>query len=187
MAAIVVDKIHLTNKKILRLVYGDITERDVDVIVNAANSHLKHGGGVAAAIVRKGGKIIQEESDKIGFVPVGSSVVTVSGRLPCKYIIHTVGPRMGEGNEYIKLRAAVRNSLELASDRKCKSISMPAISTGIFGFPKDRCAEILIEEAKDFLVSNNISSLEVVEFCIVDDETLDYFKRKFASMKELND
>jgi O-acetyl-ADP-ribose deacetylase (regulator of RNase III) len=187
MAAIVVDKIHLTNKKILRLVYGDITERDVDVIVNAANSHLKHGGGVAAAIVRKGGKIIQEESDKIGFVPVGSSVVTVSGRLPCKYIIHTVGPRMGEGNEYIKLRAAVRNSLELASDRKCKSTSMPAISTGIFGFPKDRCAEILIEEAKDFLVSNNISSLEVVEFCIVDDETLDYFKRKFASMKELND
>ena len=188
MAAIVVDKIHLANKKTLRLVYGDITERDVDVIVNAANSYLKHGGGVAAAIVRKGGKIIQEESDKIGFVPVGSSVVTVSGRLPCKYIIHTVGPRMGEGNEYIKLRSAVRNSLELASDRKFKSISMPAISSGIFGFPKDRCAEILVEEAKNFLVSNNnITSLEVVEFCIIDDETLDYFKREFASMKELND
>jgi O-acetyl-ADP-ribose deacetylase (regulator of RNase III) len=68
MAAIVVVKIHLANKKTLRLVYGDITERDVDVIVNAANSYLKHGGGVAAAIVRKGGKIIQEESDKIGFV-----------------------------------------------------------------------------------------------------------------------
>jgi O-acetyl-ADP-ribose deacetylase (regulator of RNase III) len=187
MAAIVVDKIHLANKKTLRLVYGDITERDVDVIVNAANSYLKHGGGVAAAIVRKGGKIIQEESDKMGFVPVGSSVVTVSGRLPCKYIIHTVGPRMGEGNEYIKLRAAVRNSLELASDRKFKSISMPAISTGIFGFPKDRCAEILVEEARNFLVSNNITSLEVVEFCIVDDKTLDYFKREFANMKELND
>ena len=187
MAAIVVDKIHLTNKKILSLVYGDITERDVDVIVNAANSHLKHGGGVAAAIVRKGGKIIQEESDKIGFVPVGSSVVTVSGGLPCKCIIHTVGPRMGEGNEHIKLRAAVRNSLELASDRKFKSISMPAISTGIFGFPKDRCAEILIEEARNFLVSNNITSLEVVEFCVIDDETLDCFKREFASMKELND
>jgi O-acetyl-ADP-ribose deacetylase len=71
MAAIVVNKIHLTNKKILRLVYGDITERDVDVIVNAANSHLKHGGGVAAAIVRKGGKIIQEESDKMGFLKMG--------------------------------------------------------------------------------------------------------------------
>jgi O-acetyl-ADP-ribose deacetylase (regulator of RNase III) len=95
MAAIVVNQIHLDNKKTLRLVYGDITERDVDVIVNAANSYLKHGGGVAAAIVRKGGKIIQEESDKIGFVPVGSSAITVSGRLPCKSIIHTVGPRIG--------------------------------------------------------------------------------------------
>jgi O-acetyl-ADP-ribose deacetylase (regulator of RNase III) len=94
---------------------------------------------------------------------------------------------MSEGNEYIKLRAAVRNSLELASDRKFKSISMPAISSGIFGFPKDRCAEILGEEAKNFLVSNNITPLEVVEFCIVDDETLDYFKGEFASMRELND
>jgi O-acetyl-ADP-ribose deacetylase len=88
----------------LRLVYGDLTERDVDIIVNAANSYLKHEGGVAAAIVRKGGELIQEESDKIGFVPVGSS--TVSGRLPCKSIIYTVWPRMGEGNEYIKLRAS---------------------------------------------------------------------------------
>src|SRR5215217_5514770 len=186
MAAIVVDQIHMYNNKTLRLVHGDITERDVDVIVNAANSYLKHGGGVAAVIVRKGGKIIQEESDKIGFVRVGSSVVTVSGRLPCKCIIHTVGPKMGEGNEYIKLRAAIRSSLELASDRKFNSISMPTISSGIFGFPKDRCVEILVEEAKNFLVSNNITSLEVVEFCIVDDETLDYFKREFASMKELN-
>lgn len=187
MAAIVVDQIHLDDTKTLRLVYGDITERDVDVIVNAANSYLQHGGGVAAAIVRKGGQIIREESDKIGFVPVGSSVITVSGRLPCKSIIHTVGPRMGEGNEYTKLRAAVRNSLELASDRKFKSISMPAISSGIFGFPKDRCAEILVEEAKNFLVNNDITSLEILEFCIVDAETMDYFKREFARMRELKD
>jgi O-acetyl-ADP-ribose deacetylase len=78
MAAIVIDQIHLDNNKTLRAVYGDITERDVDVIVNAANSYLKHGGGVAAAIVKRGGKIIQEESDKIGFVPVGSSVITTA-------------------------------------------------------------------------------------------------------------
>ncbi|HDH53815.1 MAG TPA: macro domain-containing protein, partial [Nitrospirae bacterium] len=78
--------------KILRLVKGDITERDVDVIVNAANSHLKHGGGVAGAIVRKGGAIIQEESDRIGFVPVGSAAMTTAGRLPCKAVIHAVGP-----------------------------------------------------------------------------------------------
>jgi O-acetyl-ADP-ribose deacetylase len=183
MAAIVVDQIHTDDNKTLRLVYGDITERNVDVIVNAANSYLKHGGGVAAAIVRKGGKIIQEESDKIGFVPVGSSVITIAGRLPCKAVIHTIGPRMGEGNEDTKLRAAIRNSLELASDRKFKSISMPAISSGIFGFPKEKCAEILVEEAKNFLVNNNITSLEIVEFCAIDDETVDYFKREFANMK----
>jgi O-acetyl-ADP-ribose deacetylase len=184
MAAIELDQIHLDNNKTLKLVSGDITERDVDVIVNAANSYLKHGGGVAAAIVRKGGIIIQEESDKIGFVPVGSSAITKAGRLPCKAIIHTVGPRMGEGNEDTKLRAAIRNSLELASDRKFKSISMPAISSGIFGFPKYKCAEILTEEAKNFLVNNNnITCLEIVEFCIIDNETTAYFKREFARMK----
>jgi O-acetyl-ADP-ribose deacetylase len=95
--------INLDNNKILRLVNGDITERNVDAIVNAANSFLKHGGGVAAAIVGKGGTIIQEESDRIvairGLVPVGSAVITTAGKLPCKAVIHAVGPRMGEGNE----------------------------------------------------------------------------------------
>ena len=186
MAAIVVDQIHLDNNKTLRAVYGDITERDVDIIVNAANTYLKHGGGVAAAIVRKGGKIIQEESDKIGSVPVGSSVITTAGRLSCKAVIHTVGPRMGEGNEVTKLRAAIRNSLELASDMKFKSISLPAISSGIFGFPKDTCVEILVKEAKNFLVNNNnITSLEMVEFCSIDNETVDYFKREFTNTKGL--
>ena len=107
---IIVDQAKLDNNKILRLVNGDITERNVDVIVNAANSYLKHGGGVGAAIVRKGGAIIQEESDRIGggFVPVGSAVITSAGKLPCKAVIHTVGPRMGEGNEYNKLLKAVQ-------------------------------------------------------------------------------
>jgi O-acetyl-ADP-ribose deacetylase len=179
----IVDQIRLGNKKnIIRLVTGDITERVVDVIVNAANSYLKHGGGVAGAIVRKGGEIIQKESDKIGFVPVGSSVITTSGRLPCKAVIHTVGPRMGEGDEDTKLRSAVRSSLTLASDMKFKSISMPAISSGIFGFPKDRCARILVQEAKKFL-ANNTTSLEIIEFCLIDDETTDCFKKEFTSMK----
>jgi O-acetyl-ADP-ribose deacetylase len=184
MPAIVVDQIHLDNNKILRAVFGDITGRDVDVIVNAANSYLKHGGGLAAAIVRKGGIIIQEESDKIGFVPVGSSIITTAGRLSCKAVIHTVGPRMGEGNEVTKLRAAIRNSLELASDREFKSISLPAISSGIFEFPKDKCVEILVKEAKNFLVNdNNTTSLEIVEFSSIDDETVDYFKKEFANTK----
>jgi O-acetyl-ADP-ribose deacetylase len=93
---------------------------------------------------------------------------------------------MGEGNEVTKLRAAIRNSLELASDRKFKSISLPAISSGIFGFPKDKCMEILVKEAKNFLVNiNNTTSLKIVEFCSIDDETVGYFKREFANMKGL--
>jgi O-acetyl-ADP-ribose deacetylase (regulator of RNase III) len=87
--------------------------------------------------------------------------------------------------EKAKLRAAIRNSLELASDRKFKSISLPAISSGIFGFPKDKCVEILVKEAKNFLVNNNITSLEIVEFCSIDEETVDYIKREFTNAKGL--
>src|ERR671933_706076 len=117
--------VNLGNNKVLRLVKADITERNVDAIVNAANSYLKHGGGVAAAIVRKGGTIIQEESDNIiaktGIVPVGSAVITTAGKLPCKAVIHTVGPRMGEGNEDYKLRKEVRSSLKSASQNGVRS------------------------------------------------------------------
>lgn len=179
----IVDYIQLVDKKkIIRLVKGDITERTVDVIVNAANSYLKHGGGVAGAIVRKGGGIIQKESDKIGFVPVGCSVITGAGKLPCKAVIHAVGPKIGEGDEDAKLRNSVSSSLTLASEMNFRSISMPAISSGIFGFPKDRCAEILVEEAKKYLMSN-ATSLEIIEFCVIDDETKDYFKKEFANLK----
>ncbi len=169
--------------KLLRLVQGDITERDVDAIVNAANSHLQHGGGVAGAIVRKGGVIIQDESDKIGFTPVGTAVITTAGKLPAKHVIHAVGPRMGEGDEDSKLKNAVVNSLLLASQKMLTSISLPAISSGIFGFPKDRCAKILINESADFLRKNANSSLNVIEFCIYDDLTLGYFKKEFDNLK----
>ncbi|HET6513937.1 MAG TPA: macro domain-containing protein [Thermodesulfovibrionales bacterium] len=168
--------------KTLRLVQADITERDVDAIVNAANSYLQHGGGVAGAIVRKGGRIIQEESDRIGYVPVGNAAVTGAGRLPARYVIHAVGPRMGEGDEDSKLKNAVLNSIKLASGKGLKSISLPAISSGIFGFPKDRCAEILVKEAATYLKENPKTSLEVVEFCIYDDLTLGYFEREFGKI-----
>jgi len=167
------------NGKTLRLVQGDITERDTDAIVNAANSQLQHGGGVAGAIVRKGGQIIQEESNKIGYTPVGTAVITTAGRLPAKFVIHAVGPRMGEGDEDNKLKSAVLSSLRLASEKKLKSISIPAISSGIFGFPKDRCAEILVKEAFNYIKENLKSSINLIEFCVYDDLTMDYFKREF--------
>jgi O-acetyl-ADP-ribose deacetylase (regulator of RNase III) len=165
--------------KTLRLIQGDITERDVDVIVNAANSHLQHGGGVAGAIVRKGGQVIQEESNEIGYTPVGTAVITGAGKLPARFVIHAVGPRMGEGDEDNKLKNAVSNSLKLASENGLKSISLPAISSGIFGFPKDRCAEILVKGALNYIEENPKSSLQLIEFCVYDDLTTGYFQREF--------
>jgi len=175
-----IDDLRLNNDKIIRLVKGDITERKVDVIVNAANSYLKHGAGVAGAIVRKGGAIIQQESDKIGYVQVGSAVITTSGKLPCNAVIHTVGPRMGEGDEDNKLRKAIQSSLKLATEKGFKTISLPAVSSGIFGFPKDRCAKILLEESISFLEYIE-TSIQMIEFCIYDDETLGYFKSEFRN------
>src|SRR5215208_6102770 len=178
-----IDEIRISNDKIIRLIKGDITDQNVDVIVNPANSYLKHGGGVAGAIVRKGGKIIQTESDRIGFVSVGSSVITTSGELPCQAIIHTVGPKMGEGNEDFKLSKSIHSSLSLASDNSYKSISIPAISSVIFGFPKDRCANILLDESIKFLQNNN-TSIKIIEFCIIDDETHYQFKMKFIKLRK---
>jgi O-acetyl-ADP-ribose deacetylase (regulator of RNase III) len=165
----------------LRLVQGDITTRDLDAIVNAANSHLQHGGGVAGAIVKKGGLIIQEESDRIGFTPVGTAVMTGAGKLPSRFVIHTVGPKMGEGDEDNKLRSAVFSSLRLATEKGLTGISLPAISSGVFGFPKDRCARILVKAATEFLAEGE-TSLQVVEFCIHDDHTLEHFKKEFDAM-----
>ena len=166
----------------VRLVQGDITERDTDAIVNAANSHLQHGGGVAGAILRKGGQIIQNESDKIGFVPVGHAALTSAGKLKAKFVIHAVGPRKGEGDEVKKLKNAVLNTLLLASEKGLRSISIPAISSGIFGFPKDLCAKILVGESIAFMNDEPGSSLRVIEFCIYDDLTLGYFSKEFGKL-----
>lgn len=174
---------HTIAEKTLRLIQGNITHREVDAIVNAANSSLQHGGGVAGAIVQKGGKSIQDESDKIGHVAVGSAVITGAGRLPAKFVIHAVGPTMGEGDEDNKLRSAVLSSLKIAEAKGFSCISFPAISSGIFGFPKDRCAEILVGESLQYLKKHKQSSIKEIEFCIYDDETLNCFKNEFDKLK----
>jgi O-acetyl-ADP-ribose deacetylase len=183
----ILDEIKIKNNRVLTLIEGDITQRNVDAIVNPANSYLQHGGGVAGAIVRKGGDIIQKESNEIGFVEVGSSVITSSGALPCRAIIHTVGPRMGEGNEDKKLTKAINSCLELGLQKGFKSISIPAISSGIFGFPKDRCAKILVNETFTFLERLDSLSGEiqmVVEFCILGDDTIQAFQYEFNKLKK---
>ncbi|GAB4363336.1 MAG: macro domain-containing protein [Calditrichia bacterium] len=172
----------LDNGKVLKLIQGDITEEEVDAIVNAANSYLKHGGGVAGAIVRKGGKIIQDESDKIGYVLVGEAALTSAGELPADFVIHAVGPRWGEGDEDTKLKNAVTNSLKLAEENKFGSISLPAISSGIFGFPKERCAEIILKTVYDYLLNQPQGSLREVRICLYDTPTLEVFEKEFQKI-----
>jgi len=165
-------EIILKNSKII-LIQGDITEMETDAIVNAANDQLILGGGVAGAIRNKGGPTIQEECNKIGGTFVGGAVITTGGNLKAKHVIHAVGPRMGEGDEDIKLENATLNSLKLMDEYQLKSISFPAISTGIFGYPIERCAKIMISTAKEYLSGN--TQIEEVIFCLYTVSDFDIF------------
>ena len=161
---------------LIKLVQGDITEMDTEVIVNAANAQLILGGGVAGAIKRKGGYIIQEECNKIGGTFVGGAVITTGGSLKAKYVIHAVGPRMGEGRESEKLKNATLNSLKLMDTHKLKSISFPAISTGIFGYPIEDCAQIMISTAKEYLKGD--TQIKEVIFCLFTKSDFEVFERE---------
>lgn len=160
----------------LDIIEGDITELDTDAIVNPANEELKLGGGVAGAIREKGGPSIQEECDRIGHTPVGQAVMTVAGDLPTKHVIHSVGPRMGEGDEDRKLSSAVRSALALADRHGLKSIALPAISTGTFGFPMDRAARITLTEVHRYLQGG--TKLERVVVVLHDDDAFQTFRRE---------
>jgi O-acetyl-ADP-ribose deacetylase (regulator of RNase III) len=169
------------NGKVIRLIQGDLTELSVDAIVNAANAQLILGGGVAGAIRTKGGPSIQEECDRVGGTTVGQAVLTNAGKLKARHVIHAVGPRMGEGNEDEKLRQATLNSLRRATENGLRSIAFPAISTGIFGFPKDRCAAIMLQTARDFLRDQNSSLTEVI-FCLWSKDDLELFTQTLESL-----
>jgi O-acetyl-ADP-ribose deacetylase (regulator of RNase III) len=157
----------------IELVDGDITEQTTAAIVNPANSGLILGGGVAGAIRRKGGPKIQEECDKIGGTPVGTAVMTTGGNLKARHVIHAVGPQMGEGDEDRKLRNATLDSLKLADQHKLKSIAFPAISTGIFGYPIDRCAQVMLTATMGYLRGK--TGLEKVVFCLWGKEAYETF------------
>ena len=159
-----------------KIVQGDITDLDTDVIVNAANAQLILGGGVAGAIRRNGGPKIQEECKNIGETFVGGAVITTGGNLKAKHVIHAVGPRMGEGDEDSKLTNAVLNSLKLMDEHKLKTIAFPAISTGIFGYPIDRCAKIMIFNAKKYLAGE--TQITEVIFCLYSNSDYKVFNRE---------
>jgi len=166
----------------LVLIDGDITEQTTEAIVNPANSGLILGGGVAGAIRRKGGPKIQEECDKIGGTAVGTAVITTGGNLKAKHVIHAVGPQMGEGDEDHKLRDATTNSLKVADQKKLKSIAFPAISTGIFGYPIDLCAQIMLATTIDYLRGK--TGLEKVVFCLWGEEAYQTFEKTLKLLVE---
>ena len=160
----------------LQLLEGDISDLQVDVIVNAANEKLQLGAGVAGAIAKKGGPSIQEECNRIGGTPVGTAVMTAAGNLKAKHVIHAVGPKKGEGEEDKKLASAVRASLALAERQGMRSIALPAISAGNFGFPMDRCARIMLTEIQRYIQGG--TKLEQVIVCLYGDDAFDTFKRE---------
>ncbi len=169
------DTISVKNSSI-KIVQGDITDLDTDVIVNAANAQLILGGGVAGAIRRKGGPTIQEECNEIGGTFVGGAVITTGGNLKARHVIHAVGPRMGEGDEDSKLTNAVLNSLKLMDEHKLKTIAFPAISTGIFGYPIDRCAKIMIFTTKKYLAGE--TQIKEVIFCLFTNSDYEVFNNE---------
>lgn len=168
---------------VVEAVLGDLTEERVDAVVNAANSSLLHGGGLAGAIVRRGGRVIQEESDRLAPVPVGSAVVTSAGRLPARWVIHAVGPRWGEGDEERKLRSAVRSALERAAELGAASVALPAISTGIFGYPKEEGTGVIVDEVLAFLRGETPKTLRRVRLTAFDRPTAELFGRALRSSK----
>jgi O-acetyl-ADP-ribose deacetylase (regulator of RNase III) len=176
----------IISQRRLILVQGDITEMDTDAIVNAANKDLILGAGVAGAIRTKGGATIQEECKHLGGASVGGAAITTGGDLKARYVIHAVGPRMGEGDEDRKLADATRNSLKLANEKGLTSITFPAISTGIFGFPKDRCARIMLTTVAETLKQEDTSLKEVV-FCLWGEETLQVFRSEAEELFQSED
>ncbi len=168
------------NDSTIHLIQGDITEMKVDAIVNAANKNLLLGGGVAGAIARKGGSVIQEECNRIGGTYVGGAVVTSAGNLPARKVIHAVGPRMGEGDEEDKLSHATLNSLVVAEEYKLGSIAFPAISTGIFGYPVDKCARVMLGVIIGFF--KRPSLIKDVYFVLWTEEDLQVFETTLKAL-----
>jgi O-acetyl-ADP-ribose deacetylase (regulator of RNase III) len=178
MNTVLVERVFASGQK-LQIVQGDITTEQVDAIVNAANEHLQHGGGVAWAISKKGGSMIQKESDEWirtkGIVSHSHPAWTSGGLLPAKYVIHAVGPVWGDGDEDAKLAAAVNGILRVADELKCTSLAMPAISTGIFGFPKDRAAGVIFQSINTYFGARGDTAVKTVRIVLFDDSSMEVF------------
>jgi O-acetyl-ADP-ribose deacetylase (regulator of RNase III) len=178
----------IINQRKLSLIQGDITKQTTDAIVNAANSSLMGGGGVDGAIHRAGGPAILEECRKIvakqGRLPVGQAVITTGGKLPARYVIHTVGPvwRGGKNSEAELLASAYRESLRTAEENKLESISFPSISTGAYSYPVDEAAQVAMQAAASFLKEEAVSVKEAV-LVLFDSGTYQVYRKALEEME----
>ncbi len=171
---------------ILEIAQGDLTQEAVDAIVNAANAYLQHGGGVAGAISAKGGPSIQAESTEWvrthGPVTHFEPAWTGAGDLPCRFVIHAVGPTWGQGDEDVNLGLAVMGSLDLAERLHCLSVALPAISTGIFGFPRPRAASIILGVTRDWACEHPFAGLQRTRLVLFDQSALQDFLEAAAEV-----
>ena len=161
---------------------GDLTEMAVDAIVNAANNDLQLGGGLAGIIRRKGGESIQQECNEIGTIPLGGAAITSGGKLKARHIIHAASMELGGHTTARALRASTAHSLRIASENGLNTVALPAIGTGIGGFPLSECAEIMLHEAAEHL--KRPGAVEKIRFVLFDAKALAAFEKAMREMKE---
>ncbi len=183
MSGMVIEKKTFRSGQIFAVVVNDILSESVDGIVNAANGMLAHGGGVAAAIAEAAGSVLladcREIISKRGRVPSGHAVVSKAGDLPFHGVIHAVGPKMGEGDEEKKLVQALRAAFDLAAERRWKSLSFPAVSSGIFLVPPEVCARSYLRAVKEFFAQNPLSQLREIRLCLFVGRVLDAVRKEW--------
>lgn len=167
----------------IKIVQADITELKVDAIINAANNKLVMGGGVAGAIKKKGGKIIEEEAVKKGPIRIGEAIYTKAGNLPAKFVIHAATMGMDFETDEVKIRDSAKNSLKVAEELKVQSIAFPALGCGVGGFPLLASAKIMAQEALKHLREAK-SSLKEIVFCLYDKKALEVFNKGIISYLE---
>jgi O-acetyl-ADP-ribose deacetylase (regulator of RNase III) len=164
----------------IAILQGDLTEMDVDAIVNAANNDLQLGGGVAGAIRRKGGEAIQRKCDAIGSIPVGGAAITTGGNLRARYVIHAASMQLGGRTTARALKSSTAHALRIASEQGLRTIAFPAVGTGIAGFPVSECARIMLHEVIEHLKTP--TSLEKIYFVLFDAQALSEFEKIRAEL-----
>ncbi len=170
------------DNKIITIMQGDITEIKADALVNAANNHLWMGGGVAGAIKRKGGKIIETEAMRNGPIPIGEAVITTAGNLKAKFVIHAAGMGTDLRTDETKIQNATLNALKRAHEVRIGSVAFPSIGTGVGGFPITKAARIMINTTLDFFKNIKETELKEIIFVLFDSNTFDAFSEELKSI-----